>query len=416
MSFDINYLIGNDYDSVNNFSTGYSFDSFQSHNPAYLEKLRRRNDILYRTYSALHASHYAKLEADPQLEETANLLGFGLLMRHALETISIDIVRRAGLDAGGLTVNERLKAIEGQTISEYTLEQTQALFFILDSTNKIAHPNVIDEPPTYKSFVDLYNFKFCSLINFHMGLTSDRTIWQYLNAMKKRLDNFSLKDRITRTLTLGNLIRQLTECATNRWCYNNRIVPTDASSSDNQISLSQVLTELRDIAKENSNYGYHASSMSNEVIRTLTDLKNTSNALMHVAHDEISLFKIWKCGRNIRSLHTAIVAKCSPGAMDVKVDFSAQNKTEITLTLLCGFFGWFGVHHFYAGNILKGIFFLLTFGGFLIGPPLNLISICRGRFRTKKWGQLNNVSAATRVLTIAFIVLYIALYYLVVSK
>lgn len=415
MSFYVDYLSEDDYDSYDDFSVGYSFDTFKSQNHTYLEKLNRRTALLYRTYSALYASHYAKLKADPQLEETANLLGFGILMRHALEAISIDLVKRAGLDAGGKTVQERLKAIEGQIISGYTHEQEQTLFNMMGKTSKIAHPHITEELPTFNSFVDLYNSNVRSLIDFHMKLTADKNIRQFLKSMIERMDNFSLKDRITRTLTLGNLIRQLTECTTNLWCYNFRIVPTDASTSENQIALSQVLNQLRDIAKANRNTGFGASSMSSETIHTLTELKNASNALMHVAHNEIGLFTIWKNGRNIRTLHTAIVAECSPRALEVKSDSSVQKKTELTLTLLCGFFGWFGVHHFYAGNILKGIFFLLTFGGLLIGPPINLINIYRGRFRTKKWGQLNSVSKATRALVIAFFVLYIALYYLLIS-
>lgn len=416
MRFDIDYSTGNDCYSNDFFSMSYSFDMFQPQNPTYLERLKNRIDILYRTYSALHAFRQAKLEADPRLEETANLLGFGLLMRHALEAISIDLVWRAGLEAGKKTASERLKDLKGQSISGYAREQEQNLFIILERTNKIAHPHVIEDAPTYKSFVDLYNSTFRSLIDFHIGLTTRRNIRQYLKSMKKRMDNFSLKDSITRTLALGNLIRQLTECTANLWCYNNHIVPTDASTSEKQISLSEVLTVLGNIAKVNRDSGNNASSMSCEMITSLFKLKNTANALMHVAHDEIGLFQIWKNGLKIRTLHAAIVAECSPGALEVKIDPSARKKAEITLTILCGFFGWFGVHHFYAGNILKGIFFLLTFGGFLIGTPISLISICLGRFRTRKWGHLNKVSPAAIAIAIAFIVLYIALYYLFFLK
>lgn len=409
MYFDIDYSTWDDACLVENESAGYSFDAFRSKHPAYLENLRNRTAILYRTYVVLHGSHYSKLKKDPQMEETASLLGYGLLMRHALEAISIDLVRRAGLEAQEKTANTRLKALEGQTISGYNRDQEQKLFYILDKTNQIAHPHVIETAPSYESFVNLYTTTFRPLIDFHIGLTTNRSIKRYLRAIQKRLDNFNLKESITRTLTLGNLVRQLTECTANLWCYNNSFVPTDMSTFENQISLSSVLTQLGRIAKINRDSGYGTSSMTCETITALFSLKNTSNALMHVTHDEISLFKIRREGRKLRALHTSIVCECSPDALASKIDPSVRNKNITKLTLLCGFFGWFGVHHFYAGNILMGILFLLTCGGFLVGPIVSLVNICCGNFRTKKWGDLNKASKANIALAIAFIVLYIVL-------
>ena len=421
MSYDIDYLTyesiyPDDDFSVDDYCVGYDFHAFQANNPTYLENLRNRIDVLYKTYSALSTSRYAKLRANPALEEAANLLGFGLLMRHALEAISIDLVVRACLDVGGKSAYERLKALEGQTISGYAREQEKMLSRTLDKTNEIAHPHIIGQLPTYKSLVDFYNTTFRPLIDFHMALTARRDIRQYLKAMQKRMDNFRLNDSITRILTLGNLIRQLTECSTNLWCYSNSIVPTDASSAANQISLSQVLGRLGRIAKEKRDNGFGTSSMTSEMIDNLFRLKNTSNALMHVTSDRINLFDIRKNGRKIRGVRAEVTTECSPDALAMKIDASVQKKTGLILTLLCGFFGWFGVHHFYAGNILKGIFFLLTFGCASIGPIFSLISICSGGFRTKKWGVLNKARPGVIALAILFIVLHIALLILTLSK
>ncbi len=416
MYFDIDYLTWDDTYPDENYSIGYSFDMFRSQNPTYLENLRYRIDILYRTYSALYGSRYSKLNADPQLEETANLLGFGLLMRHALEAISIDLVQRAGLEAQGKTANERLTSLEGQTISDYAYAQERTLFLILDRTNQIAHPHVIEQAPTYESFVDLYHSQFRPLIDFHIGLTRNGSVRRYLKALQKRLDNFKLKDGATRTLTLGNLVRQLTECTTNLWCYNQSIVPTDASTFENQISLSGVLTQLGRIAKLNKDSGFGNSSMNCEMVSALFDLKNTSNALMHVTHDEIGWLKIHREGWKLRALHASVISECSPDALSAKTDPSVRNKRITTLTLLCGFLGWFGVHHFYAGNIFKGILFLLTFGGFLIGPAVSLIKICLGSFHTRKWGDLNKASAGNIALAVLFIILHAALLYFLLFK
>ena len=416
MSYDIDYLTYEDTDSIADFYVSYDFPTFRTHNPTYLESLRNRIDVLYRTYSALCAARYGRLSADPVLEETANLLGFGLLMRHALEAISIDLVIRAGLDVGGKSAYERLKALEGQTISGYTREQEKMLFRALDKTNEIAHPHIIGRLPTYKSLSDFYIVTFRPLIDFHIALTGRKDVKQYLKAMQKRMDNFSLKDSVTRTLALGNLVRQLTECTTNLWCYSNSIVPTDASTAENQISLSLVLAQLGRIAKQRQNNGFGTSSMTSEMIDTLFKLKNTSNALMHVSSDKINLHDILKNSGKIRGLRADITAECSPEALAMKVDISVRKKTELTLTLLCGFFGWFGVHHFYAGNIFKGILFLLTSGGFLVGPIISLIGICTGGFYTKKWGALNKARPGIIALSIAFIVLHIALLYLFFAK
>ena len=411
MYFDINNYVGNSQNYDGYFSSSDPFDLFQRQNPTYLSKLKSRVDILFRTYSALHASRYAKLEEDPQLSETANLLSFGLLMRHALETISIDLFMKAGYDKPKeKTANERLKAIEGKNIYGYTHDMEKQLFYILDRTNKVAHPHVIENAPAYKRFVELYRSALRPLIDYHIRQTTKISIRQYLKSMKKRMDSFSLKDKITKTLALGNLVRQLTECTVNFWCYHQRIVPTDGSTAENPISLSQLLTSLDRIAKANKKYGDDASLIW-DTTHTLFDLKNASNGLMHVAADEISLFKIWKASFKIRSLHSAIVNECSPGALELKTDTSVRNKTQIKLALLCGFLGWFGVHHFYAGNILKGILFLLTSGGFLVGTPISLIRIYTGRFHTKKWGHLKKVSRAARTISIVFLLIYAALFY-----
>lgn len=56
-------------------------------------------------------------------------------------------------------------------------------------------------------------------------------------------------------------------------------------------------------------------------------------------------------------------------------------KSWIATVLLCHFFGTLGVHRFYTGRIVSGIFQLLTFGGFGIWTLIDLIMIVSGDFK-----------------------------------
>jgi len=56
-------------------------------------------------------------------------------------------------------------------------------------------------------------------------------------------------------------------------------------------------------------------------------------------------------------------------------------KSWIATVLLCQFLGTLGVHRFYNGRIISGIFQLLTFGGFGIWVLVDLIMIITGDFK-----------------------------------
>ena len=56
-------------------------------------------------------------------------------------------------------------------------------------------------------------------------------------------------------------------------------------------------------------------------------------------------------------------------------------KSWIATVLLCQFLGTLGVHRFYTGRIISGIFQLLTFGGFGIWVLVDLIMIISGDFK-----------------------------------
>ncbi len=71
------------------------------------------------------------------------------------------------------------------------------------------------------------------------------------------------------------------------------------------------------------------------------------------------------------------------------------NRSWVTTTLLCLFVGWLGVHRFYTGRIVSGIFQLLTFGGFGIWTLIDLMMIYTdsgtGRFSSGPADRRNRV-------------------------
>jgi len=63
-----------------------------------------------------------------------------------------------------------------------------------------------------------------------------------------------------------------------------------------------------------------------------------------------------------------------------------MQKSWIATVLLCQFLGTLGVHRFYTGRVVSGIFQLLTFGGFGIWTLVDLIIIITGSF-TDNYGR-----------------------------
>jgi TM2 domain-containing membrane protein YozV len=85
-------------------------------------------------------------------------------------------------------------------------------------------------------------------------------------------------------------------------------------------------------------------------------------------------------------------------------------KSWIATVLLCQFLGTLGVHRFYTGRIISGIFQLLTFGGFGIWVLIDLIMIISGDFKdsyNRPLDQQPVMGGSRNWMTAAFLCLFL---------
>ena len=104
-----------------------------------------------------------------------------------------------------------------------------------------------------------------------------------------------------------------------------------------------------------------------------TRVPATQSAIVNGASQTVSL-------QQYVSPHTNITAV---GQVALATDMPSS-KSKTTTLLLCIFFGWFGVHCFYAGRPGRGILFLFTYGLFGIGWIWDIIVIACGKFKDGK--------------------------------
>lgn len=433
-----------EYDDVDDFDAEhiYTFDDFKEDNPAYLEKLNNHIRIFYNTYILVYNKKRIKLSKNQECLDTAKRCGYGMLLRHMLETISTSIATENGIEVCGRSVFERFQALKGQNISSFTPEIQKALEKLLNITNDIAHPHVIgDKIMSYDDLKYFYDNSFKSVLESHIAfmqsalksktrefdipkeiIKSRKLALNYLVTLKKEAENFNVFNKTTHILTLGCLVRQLTESTANLWCYNNKVVPTDASTFENQINLSKILSVLSTISRSARKGAFGTTALTPDVVSNLYELKDASNALMHV--EKFGSGDLENQGKVLDSLYKSVKSECSPHMMKKKLSETEslrkkivvppKPKSPVITVLLCAFLGNFGAHHFYTKSYAKGIVYFI-FGGFIIGPALDLWKIVRGRFRNSKRALLKR-TFFSRFLAFILLLCHIFLIYTLFSR
>jgi len=393
---------------------GHSFESFKTYYPQYLDKLNSTIMVLYNTYVLLHNKRFRKLTQNPECLEVAQRIGFGMLLRHSMETLVTSVATENGVEVGGRSVYERLEVLKGQSVAMFDSTKKAVLSRLLDITNEIAHPHVIrTNVQTYNELKKFYTDSFSPVMESHIAYLTDlmqkskskdfgitkeaaksrKLSLKYLSELKKRLDNIDVSDKMTSTLAQGCLVRQLTECTANRWAYNYGIVPSDVSTFENQIKLTDVLESLSSIARTSKRTAFGTSALTMQVITHLHQLRTASNNLMHV--EKFAASNLDSHGAQLSKLYDVVKTECSPYAMTGKLDGSetigklpekkkrVREKSPTVAAILCGSMGWLGAHQFYVGKFAKGVAYIL-FGGFLICPTIDLYKIWRGKFRDSR--------------------------------
>lgn len=421
------------------------FEIFQKKHPDYQKKLQAYMEDLSKLYHMVSNEQYRKIKKDARLSVIAYDLGFGMLMRHALEAISVDIYMLGGGIPDKEMVHDRLEFLrgwiipasrDGVKINLYDVRKDIILRKALNLTNMTAHPHVIGESTSYIELHRFYEDVFSGVVQEHIEGSGNRAIRRYLRKLKSCLDDFNIMDRLPRTLLLGCLVRQLTECSTNWWCWEQKMVPTDMSTRENPITISRRLTELSMMIPEKKLFGRSKNALTQDAISTLFTLKNASNHLMHMPKGYVQLGDVLRYGRELAKLNPLVQAECSPGAMMMKFDMKLRRKRTCVTMLLCGLFGWAGAHEFYVGNILYGIFYPLmyvvltgfTFNParlalgtsyalfdfiFLLLPFGELCQMDQKKFISEKWGKITTDGFVEHLLFYAMVAVQIGVIYLV---
>jgi len=86
------------------------------------------------------------------------------------------------------------------------------------------------------------------------------------------------------------------------------------------------------------------------------------------------------CGEVIKK-EASICVKCGVAVSNKKpAGLNVSEKSRLTAFLLCTFLGGLGIHRFYVGRIVSGVFQLLTLGGLGIWSLIDWILILSGSF------------------------------------
>ena len=279
------------YNNEKNSNGGYSNHTGQSNFAKYRSDMLKFLDEIY---SGIKKNNYRNIESNATCFEIAYKCAYGALLRHALECILHDKAKEINIIPEGRSSDELLTFI----IDNYFVDgKTKDTFYDAKSiTNKLTHiKHFSDSKVTFESCQEFYNQRFKQIIESHLSSNKKRK-QVYLRKIYDQLENFNIKNRITSTLLLGSVMRQILECIVDLWLYNQKLLP-----EDDRITIKDKLYILNEILRnpETGRPNYTFGTINN-----LHSIRKAVNQAMHVAPDNVmNISKI----RSVLMAHTNIL-------------------------------------------------------------------------------------------------------------
>ena len=232
--------------------------------------LKRLNEV----YSFVKKRKYRKIEESTDCRELAYKCAYGTLLRHALECIVHDKAREIHVITEGRSSDELLSFI----IDNYPFDvNTKKIFYDAKFiTNKLTHIEHFSYSQiTFESCQEFYNKRFKKIIEAHLSSNKKRT-QSYLRKIYEQLEDFDVKSRITSTLLLGSVMRQLLECIVDLWLYNESLVCEGKANIKDKLDVLRFY--LQNVGPKQTYYTY--STLDN-----LHAIRIAVNQAMHVSPD-----------------------------------------------------------------------------------------------------------------------------------
>ena len=272
----------NTYSSNENTNRYYSSQSkssnFASEHSLIMNKM-------YDVYSYLRKRKYHTIEENSDYREVAYRCAYGVLLRHALECMLHDKAKEIHVITERRSSDQLLTFI----IDNYPFDsKTKKVYYDAKFiTNKLTHiDHFSDSRITFESCREFYNNVFKSVIETHLSSGKVKK-HSYLRKIYDELENFNIKNRITETLLLANLMRQLLECIVDLWLYNEnafRVNWNDECGVKEKLDMLKALLE-----SEHSKKMYYAYSTHNN----LHAIRKAANQALHVSsNNKMNITKI----------------------------------------------------------------------------------------------------------------------------
>jgi hypothetical protein len=214
----INKLKGRLFKLKFTFVPEYRFKAFYEANKNYPAALSARMKLLYETYLLLCKGNFSRFSAYPRHYQLAQQLGFGMLLRHSVETLVIGTAFICKISTEQKTIADLLRELGASHLDRnaiHTLSKARHL------SNGVAHPYLLEERAlSYPDLLEYYRKTFRPFLQDHIrwmkgyrcgffpSRMKNQTI-KHLHFLEDRLDAFNLKDSFSSILLRGCLVRSL---------------------------------------------------------------------------------------------------------------------------------------------------------------------------------------------------------------